>query len=115
MPYSTNGKAVMLDAMTISHVSLHTSDPGNTGANEVTGGSPAYARKAITIGAASGGTRTASDTPVFDVPGGVTISHVGFWSGVTGGTFFGYDDLASPESFASQGQFTLTAASLSIS
>lgn len=115
MPYSTTGKNIMLDSLLVTHASLHTADPGNTGANEVTGGSPAYARKAITMAAASGGTRTASDTPVFDVPGGgTTVTHVGFWTAATAGTFLGSDDLAASETFASQGQFTITSSSLSI-
>ena len=42
-------KNSMLDALSITHISLHDDDPSTTGANEVTGGSPAYARKAATI------------------------------------------------------------------
>ena len=39
-------------------ISVHTGSPGTTGASEATGGAPAYARKATTWGAASGGTIT---------------------------------------------------------
>jgi hypothetical protein len=76
MPYSTAGKNLMLDALrgtsptvAIAYASLHSASPGDTGTNEVTGGSPAYARKAITIAAASGGEVAASTQPIFDVPG----------------------------------------------
>lgn len=112
MGFSTNAKNSMLDSLGITHASLHTGDPGNTGANEVSGGSPAYARKTITMAAASNGSRVASDQPVFDVPGGGTVvSHVGFWAS---STFVGSDDLSSSETFSSQGQFTVTSSSLSI-
>jgi hypothetical protein len=75
-------------------VSLHTGDPSTTGANEATGGSPAYARKAITWNAAASGARSASNQPVFDVPAG-TYLYAGFFSASTGGTFWGYAPLGS--------------------
>ena len=108
MGLTTAAKNTMLDALTITHVSLHTTDPGATGTNEVTGGS--YARKAITMNAASNGTRTASNQPVFDVPAG-TIAYVGFWNNPT---FLGSDDLTT-EVFAAPGNYTLTGATLSVS
>lgn len=120
MPYSTAGKNLMLDALrgtnptvALAYASLHTADPGDTGANEVTGGTPAYARKAVTMGAASAGAIAATNQPVFDVPGGTTVTHVGFWSAVSGGTFLGYADVTD-EVFASQGTYTLTSATLDL-
>lgn len=120
MPYSTVGKNLMLDALrgtnptvALAYASLHTADPGDTGANEVTGGTPAYARKAVTMGAASAGAIAATNQPVFDVPGGTTVTHVGFWSAVSGGTFLGYADVTD-EVFASQGTYTLTSATLDL-
>jgi len=70
-----------------AYISLHTGDPGTTGANEATGGSPAYARKQTTwaTGDASDGVETGSQV-TFDVPAG-TYTHVGIWSATTGGTF----------------------------
>lgn len=60
-------------------MSLHVDDPGTTGANEVTGGSPAYARLPITwTGGAVDGTFTGS-VGIFNVPGGVTVKWVGLW------------------------------------
>ena len=120
MPYSTVGKNLMLDALrgtnptvAVAYASLHTASPGDTGANEVTGGSPAYARKAIAIAVASGGEVGASTQPVFDVPGSTTVTHVGFWSAVSGGTFLGSADVTD-ETFASQGTYTLTSATLDL-
>lgn len=70
----------------IGFLSLHTADPGTTGANEVTGSG--YARQAITFGAASGGTAASSNSQTFtnmpSVPGGVWI---GTWTLVSAGVF----------------------------
>lgn len=77
--------ATMLDSITHDLASLHTAYSAS-GANEVTGGSPAYARKAITI-ASAGGTRSraASTQPVFDVPA-TTVRFIGLWTNA--GTVF---------------------------
>lgn len=75
-------KNSMLDALTINNASLHTAFPGSTGANEVSGGTPAYAKKAITVGASSGGTRSLSGSVNFDVPAS-TIRWVGFYNSST--------------------------------
>jgi hypothetical protein len=66
---------------------LHTA-PGQAGA-EVAGGSPAYARKAITWQAAGAVTQGAKDITAavtFDVPAGTTVRGVGLWSATTAGT-----------------------------
>lgn len=68
------------------YASLHTADPGTTGTSEATGGSPAYARKALswTGGASDGSTSAAQVT--FDVAA-ATYTYVGLWSASSGGTF----------------------------
>jgi hypothetical protein len=116
MPLNDTAKHVMLNHLGTLAVfaSLHTADPGATGTNEVTGGSPAYARKAITWNAAASGNLDNNANPVFDVPAGTTVTHVGLWSAVTGGTFYGSFDVTD-EAFASQGTYTLTDADISIS
>jgi hypothetical protein len=95
------------------YASLHTADPGTNGASEVTGGSPAYARKALTWNAASGGSMSKSSTDVFDVPAGTTVAWVGLWSASTSGTFYGADDVTS-EVFGGQGTYTLTGIDLDL-
>lgn len=87
-------------------ISLHTADPGTTGANEASGGSPAYARKQTTwTGGASDGIATGSQV-TFDVPAG-TYTHVGIWSTETGGTF--RDKCAiSSTTLSGQGQVLVT-------
>lgn len=120
MPYSTTGKNLMLDALrgtnptlAIAFASLHVASPGDSGSDEVSGGTPAYARKAITMAAAAAGAIAASTQPVFDVPPNTTVTHVGFWSAVSGGTFLGSADVTD-ETFASQGTYTLTSSILDL-
>ena len=115
MPYSILGKNAMLNALgTLAvYVSLHSADPGESGTNELSGGSPAYARKASTWNAASNGSMDNSNVPVFDVPAGATVSFVGFWSAITSGTFYGSANVTD-EVFAGQGTYTLTDADLDL-
>jgi hypothetical protein len=113
MPFSTTAKNTMLDSLSIAYASLHSADPGNSGANELSGGSPAYARKAISVGASSSGQRTASTQPVLDVPAGTTVAFVGYWSAVSGGTFLGSFDVPN-EVYSVQGTYTITSATFSI-
>lgn len=82
-----------------TYISMHTGDPGTTGANEATGGSPAYARKQTTWGAASAGSAVGSQVS-FDVAAG-TYTHFGVWSAVTGGTFRGGNALPASQGNAS--------------
>jgi hypothetical protein len=115
MPYSILGKNAMLNALGALAVfaSLHTADPGESGTNEITGGTPAYARKAITWNAAGNGSMDDSNVPVFDIPPSTTVSYVGYWSLVTGGTFYGSANVTD-EVFAGQGTYTLTDADLDL-
>ena len=115
MPYTTEGKNAMLDALAAiaTHVGLHTADPSTGSPNEVTGGSPAYARKANTWNAAAGGSLDNSNAPVFDVPAGTTVTHVGFWTASSGGTLLAKAAVTN-EAFGAQGTYTLTDADLDL-
>lgn len=88
------------------YLSLHTGDPGSTGATEATGGSPAYARQSAGFTASAG---TATSTQVtFNVPAG-TYGYFGIWSASTSGTFYGGGALSpSSQTLSSQGQIKLT-------
>ena len=112
---TNNAKHVMLDQLASVAVfaSLHNGDPSTTGANEISGGSPAYARKAITWNAASGGALDNNANPVFDVPASTTVSYVGLWSASSGGTYYGHFDVTD-EVFAAQGTYTLTDADITL-
>jgi len=115
MPYSTDGKNAMLNALGALAVkaSLHDGDPGAVGANnELAGGDPAYARKTIAWSTAGSGTMNLNGTAVFDVPAGGTVLYVGIWN--TGGTTFYGSALVTQEDFAAQGTYTLTDADLDL-
>jgi len=115
MPYSTLAKNLMLDALgaVAAFVSLHESDPGDNGAGEISGGAPAYVRKAITWNPAAAGSLDSSLQPVLDVPAGKTISYVGFWSAESGGDWYGAS-LVTEEVFGAQGTYQLTDADLDL-
>jgi hypothetical protein len=68
-------------AVATAWVSLHTGDPGETGANEASGGS--YARQAGSFGNAAAG--AVSNTATIDFTGmpTATITHIGIWSSST--------------------------------
>lgn len=88
MTFTTAARNAMLGGFSGTHLSAHTAY-SSTGANEVTGGSPAYARKAVTYAGASGEARTASNTPTFDIPAATTVRWIGKWDNVSAGNFLG--------------------------
>jgi hypothetical protein len=84
--------------------SLHTADPGTTGANEVSGGSPAYARmSAPGFAGATGGAATNGQI-VFNVPA-ANVTHWGRWKA---GVFYEGGALPAPEIFNGQGTLGFT-------
>ena len=83
MPFTEAARNIFLDKMFrntgneyITTVSLHTGDPGTTGANEVVG--TGYARKSITMSTSGSSTTLASWENTSDTSWG-TITHVGLW------------------------------------
>jgi hypothetical protein len=89
-----------------THGALYTTAPGATPGTEVTGGSPAYARKALTWGASSNGVVSAT-AAVFDVPSGTTVVGAGLHSAITAGTYYDGASVTS-QAFASQGTYSVT-------
>lgn len=88
-----------------THGAIYTSAPGSTAGTEPSGGSPAYARKALTWSAAANGTVTATAT--FDVPSGVTIVGGGLHTAATGGSYL--DGVAvTSQAFSAQGTYEIT-------
>lgn len=72
------------------HISLHTGDPGTTGANEAAGGN--YARANTTPdtdwgAAADGVIANANDIDFPEGGDGDTITHFGIWTAASGGSF----------------------------
>ena len=113
MALNTGGKNVMLGGLTAvaTHVSLHTADPGATGTSEVSG-SP-YTRELAGWASPSAGSVANSGSIVFDVPAATTITHLGYWSAGTSGTFYGSRALDTSQTFATAGTYTITAGNLS--
>jgi len=90
----------------ISHIGLW---DNNAGA-EISGGDPAYSRKAVSWTEAENGVRRPTEDLVFQVP---AESKVTGWRGFdasSGGTNYGGADFEFPEYFEGQGEFTLYAA-----
>lgn len=90
---------------------LFTADPGtaDSATGEVSGGSPAYARVALSWGTAAASAIT-SAASVFNVPASTTITYFGVAAAGTAGTADIRDSVAvTSQAFASQGTYTVTA------
>lgn len=101
---ATHGKSL------ITHIGL----VDNTGA-ELTGGSPAYARKPVTWTGPSAGDglfRPAADLD-FDIPGSRNVAGWRGYSALTAGTDYGGAALTQ-ETYAAQGTYKLLAASTAV-
>jgi hypothetical protein len=90
-----------------TYISLHSASPGSTGANEATGGSPAYGRKQTTWAAGSSDGSITGSQVTFDAAAG-TYSHYGIWSAATGGTFVDGGALSTSVTLSGQGQILVT-------
>jgi|SRR5690625_2492094 len=110
--YTNSGKDAMLDhlASLVGYVSLHSSSTASS-SNELSGGE--YSRQSIEFGSASDGEIKSSNEPEFQVPGGSTVSSVGFWSSETGGTLYGYAEVDA-ETYANDGLYRVQSASLDL-
>lgn len=112
MPLTDTAKAVALDAvckgtaptLSLTHVGLR-----NSG-TELSGGSPAYARKPVTFNAAAAGESAIPSDLTFDIPAGATVNEVAYYSALTAGTLLGTDPVTA-ETYAAQGQYTVKAGS----
>lgn len=85
---------------------VYTTAPGGSAGTEPSGGSPAYARKALSWSSASGSVVTA--TPTFDIPASTTIVGFGVHTLVTAGTYLDGAAVTS-QAFSSQGTYAVTA------
>lgn len=86
MAFAVATKNAAVDAVTAlgNWISLHTADPGTTGASEASGGS--YARQQSTFGAAASGVSTGSEVTFAGLIA-ASYTHWGAWSASTAGTF----------------------------
>lgn len=88
-------RSAAFDGAATIYMSLHTGSPGETGgSNEVSGN--AYARKAITFGANSGGVCANDAAVTFDAPTPAdwgTITHFAIWDASSAGNCYYYGAL----------------------
>jgi hypothetical protein len=80
---------------------------------ELSGGSPAYARKSVTFSDPVEGSMDSSNQPVFDCAAGAVVNYVGFFSALTAGVVLGIDQVTE-ETFGAQGTYTLLDADLDL-
>jgi hypothetical protein len=85
MAFGTAEANSIIDAWSGHYVSLHTGDPGSTGANEVTGGT--YTRQQVTLSAAANKASSNSGILNFTLMPAVTVTHVGIWTLQANGAF----------------------------
>ena len=98
---SSYGEGQILGVLTTNaFVSLHTADPGNTGASEISGGG--YARQGPTTFANAGNNPTvASNSAIVTYPTATanwgTITHFSVWDALTAGNYRGSGALQTPK------------------
>lgn len=101
-----------LDELTGLFVKLHTGDPGASGTSNA---SAETTRKALTLAAASGGSRSATSTlPSWATwaAGSETLTHVSVWDASTNGTFKYSFALTASKSITNGDTFNLTSHSI---
>lgn len=92
MPIVDAGRHVALDALAAAGTRLaaYSGNPGGSGtSNEISGGSPAYARKATSFAAGASGQVASNAAVVFDIPAGSSVAYFGLWN-TAGTVFYGY-------------------------
>lgn len=94
------------------YISLHTADPGDTGANEVSGGS--YARKAITFAAPSGKSTSNNVTLEWTNMPACTVTHIGLWDAQTGGTLWWTGQLTASKTLQAGDAFRIDSGALTV-
>jgi hypothetical protein len=102
-----------------AYFGLNSTDPGTTGAAEISGGAPAYARVAITWGTASAGSvANATSALTLNVPAATTVAYFSTWgaaTGTTGGGSMIGGALNTSVTFNSQGTFSVAVGGLQLS
>jgi hypothetical protein len=88
--------------------SLHTADPGTTGASEVAGGSYARQNANSVWASESGGSKSTNVNVDFASMPAVTVTHVGVWDASTSGNFLVGGPLAASKVVNSGDTFRLT-------
>lgn len=94
----------------LGFASLHTANPGGTGASEVAGGG--YTRVAASWDPSSGAVAALDGPLAFVGPANGDAKYVGFWSLISGGTWRGGAALTGDQTFNAGGEYNVTAVTL---
>ena len=95
-----------------AYVSLHTADPGETGADECTGGS--YIRQLGSFGAASGGALANDANCVFTLMPACTVTHAGIWDAESAGNCLWAGALAASKTLNAGDTFQINTGDLDV-
>jgi hypothetical protein len=106
MAYPTTSLNTMLNSLAASHAAVFNGDPQGAGTQ-------IGARVAITLNTAASGSRTLSGVPEFTIPAGQTVTHVAYYTAITGGTLL-VSKAVTNEVFAAEGTYRLTAGTLTL-
>lgn len=103
---------------TTVYLSLHTSDPGETGSTsaEISTSSTAYARQSITFAAAASGSAASNATVTFSAATASwgTITHIGINDASTGGNMLYYGAVTTSKAIDTGDTFQVTSGNLTI-
>lgn len=80
---------------------------------EVSGGSPAYKRKKLTVGAVAKRIAKDESAPAIDVPA-CTVAYEGYWNEEAGGILIGISPITPNEVIGSQNIYTVTTTTLAL-
>ena len=94
-------------AAVATHLSLHSATPNGSGSNETSA-----ARVAASWPSASAGDLTVSNKAFTGGASSGAVTHVGFWSASSAGTFYGYVPLTGDATFNASGEYTVTSVTL---
>ena len=105
--FNNTSKDVALSAIgaAATYISLHTTDPGTTGAAEISGGS--YVRVQTTWAGAAASSMAGSQVTI-NVPASTTIAYWGVWTASTSGTYYEGGALPASETYGGSGTYAIT-------
>lgn len=98
--------------VTARYTSLHSANPGETGASEITGGS--YARQLTTFIVAAGGATENDAAITYTNMPAVTISHVAIWDAATLGNCLWTGALTTPKTLNAGDTFQIPIGDLDV-
>lgn len=111
MALITSARNGALNSLTLSTISLHSTNPTEAGtAGEISGGG--YTRQACTFGTASNGSRTLTGQVTFSVAAGTTVSHYVIRDGA--GNPVDVGAFTTPELFSNPGNFTISSIAINL-